>query len=888
MPLTDNSNIYCSNISNKLTFLTLKARIENKVNINALNIRAEGFYIEFLGLLFGWQLRNANAAKQNAAGIDLIDEENNIIVQVSSSFDHGKIQRSLNKSDTEEYAGYHFRFVAITEKATNYQPFDIPEGLTFDAKKDVLNTPALLCHVLNAGIDKQKALSALMDKHFGSGEMPSGGQCLTEPPAKADTTSVICRESELQDITQMLLEGKNILLMSGFGGIGKTALARLVFHTVRENYAQVAWLPYRGCLKDSMLSHIRLEEDIRDPEERWHEIQKILNNGTSKLIVIDNADQDDRANQLPHKDGDLHALTGCQNIAVIATSRKNRLPSFTVYPVGFMDEDMCVALFYRYYENPRKAEDEPMVRNLIKLAGCHTFTVELLAKGANCEDSLEKYYQDLKNEGFSFPDIEVETAHNNATTTIAGHLKILFDRKTRSPIQMELLYDFSVLPAAATLSKREIKDWFGIDVNTCEQLVKDGWLFREGGRYAMHPLVKEILHLDPIPENTAKAFLGFVEDYQKNYFQDDEKYTETIRKLSYAETVMRDVCGKKCTKQLGRILDNVGGAYWRVGQYEKAHDHYIKALLMKEKLLGRDDISTAATYNNIARVYQDQGDYPNAREYYKKALTVFELNGEHLSIATALNNIGLVYKDMGDTLNALEHIERAMKIREAELGRDATPTATTYNNIGLIYQDMGKLNDALSFFEKAMKIREEKSGKNHLATAIIYNNIGRVYRKLGQLSQAHNYYKQALSIFCEKLGDTHPSTATTYNNIAGVYKDEGHTTQALEYYEKARFIREEKLGEEHPRTAETYHNMAIIQYELGNHAAAKGLFLRALKIFLIKLEEGHPNIKNTINKLSDCHKAEGNSPETFFPWLMGQFGEEARKILSAHLQEDCE
>ena len=54
------------------------------------------------------------------------------------------------------------------------------------------------------------------------------------------------------------------------------------------------------------------------------------------------------------------------------------------------------------------------------------------------------------------------------------------------------------------------------------------------------------------------------------------------------------------------------------GDYDKALEHYKKALVIVEKVLDPEHPSTAATYNNIALFYRAKGDYDKALEYSKK------------------------------------------------------------------------------------------------------------------------------------------------------------------------------------------------------------------------------------------------------------------------------
>jgi len=58
---------------------------------------------------------------------------------------------------------------------------------------------------------------------------------------------------------------------------------------------------------------------------------------------------------------------------------------------------------------------------------------------------------------------------------------------------------------------------------------------------------------------------------------------------------------------------------------------YHKSLEIYERVLGVDHPNTAITYNNIAGVYKDQGDYPKALKWFHKSLAICEkiLGPEH-------------------------------------------------------------------------------------------------------------------------------------------------------------------------------------------------------------------------------------------------------------------
>ena len=167
MAFRNNDQYYFNNIRDKLAMFISTVKSDNSVNLQSLNIHAEQFYVEFLNKLFDWNLRNANEIRKNAKGIDLIDQNNKIIAQVSSRATHEKVQSSLDKIDQAKYDGYHFVFIAITERIPNYRkPFRVPNSIEFDWKCDMFSAMQIQDRILYTEIDKKKELSALFDKFF--------------------------------------------------------------------------------------------------------------------------------------------------------------------------------------------------------------------------------------------------------------------------------------------------------------------------------------------------------------------------------------------------------------------------------------------------------------------------------------------------------------------------------------------------------------------------------------------------------------------------------------------------------------------------------------------------------------------------------------------------
>jgi len=202
--------------------------------------------------------------------------------------------------------------------------------------------------------------------------------------------------------------------------------------------------------------------------------------------------------------------------------------------------------------------------------------------------------------------------------------------------------------------------------------------------------------------------------------------------------------------------------------YDKALSWRTKAATLSEQVYGLEHPNTARSYNNMANVYNNQGDYAQALAWHGKALAIKEkvLGKEHPDTAVSYHNMANVYYAQGDYAQALAWHEKALAIREKVLGKEHPDTAASYDNMANVYYMQGNYAQALAWYEKALVIREKVFGKEHPDTAASYNNMANVYYMQGNYAQALAWYEKALAIWEKVLGKEHPNTVTAYNNIA--------------------------------------------------------------------------------------------------------------------------
>ncbi|GAB1536277.1 hypothetical protein ADMFC3_19080 [Geovibrio sp. ADMFC3] len=168
-----NRSVYYNRITYLLATLTVNIHQRAKNNILDYNIHAESFYGSFLKLLYNWDFTNANKIFQNAAAIDLIDEKNKLIVQVTSQDTKSKINTTLSKEKLKGYQGYSLKFFIITDDGKDLKSgeYNNPHNITFDPKKDILDNGDILRAILAMKIDEQEAIHHFLSKELRPIEM---------------------------------------------------------------------------------------------------------------------------------------------------------------------------------------------------------------------------------------------------------------------------------------------------------------------------------------------------------------------------------------------------------------------------------------------------------------------------------------------------------------------------------------------------------------------------------------------------------------------------------------------------------------------------------------------------------------------------------------------
>ncbi len=164
-----NRALYFDYIEDKLNALATRINSRGKLNILNLHVHSEDFYMHFFNKLYGWSLTNLNNKLQNVEAIDLIDNINKIIVQVSATSTKEKIQSTLEKEIIMTYDGYDFKFISISKDASDLRKktYVNPHSVTFVPSNDIYDTTTILNYIKSLEIGKQKIIFEFIKNELG-------------------------------------------------------------------------------------------------------------------------------------------------------------------------------------------------------------------------------------------------------------------------------------------------------------------------------------------------------------------------------------------------------------------------------------------------------------------------------------------------------------------------------------------------------------------------------------------------------------------------------------------------------------------------------------------------------------------------------------------------
>ena len=220
---------------------------------------------------------------------------------------------------------------------------------------------------------------------------------------------------------------------------------------------------------------------------------------------------------------------------------------------------------------------------------------------------------------------------------------------------------------------------------------------------------------------------------------DTEQYTSSLF-LQVLESVEREV---KVSVGLLSFQKNVAMFLWafscedpiklymsRINYHQTVLEKYKnRSCWQKEESSGFTDIhneALAKCYKDLAEVYKERMNYPEALQAIQQALLVSKkhFGEEHENTADSYRELGVTQHQMHDYKAALQSHQRALAIRIKLFGEEHESTADSYRQLGVTQHEMHDYKASLQSHQRALDIRIKLFGEEHERTADSYRELG--------------------------------------------------------------------------------------------------------------------------------------------------------------------
>ena len=515
-----------------------------------------------------------------------------------------------------------------------------------------------------------KDISGPVNINYGQLGKPSleGNPFVPPQPREGE---LIGREKDLTRLHQLLQTKKNVCVVSGMGGVGKTELVRKyvksddckahfsggVFYVdarSRENIATdivaVTQYHFQGEIADGL-------SDTQKVAQCW---QAWKTQTEAVLLIFDDVSglAKNFKQYLPPADvGKLRLLitsrdTPDQRIA-------EELPLEVLLPGA------AVALLASIIGEERVARETSAAEKLCEELGYLPLALELVGYYLEDEDyqslSLaamrDKLKEKVKHPSLSPEEVPMAIKANRGVqaafdlswdelTPEAKYLACVLGAFAEAAIHWVFVKGIYEILEGEAFSEDNLKDkWLKslrklhlvltveTDIYDLHPLIRD-YLAEQFKKHPQHSEIKQafcdlsVRVAGAVEQSTTLAVFNLIEPHLKR---------------------MIDCCEENEDPQFAFSLHQLALLYFTQGKYNEAEPLYLRSLSIKEKQLGENHPDVATSLNNLAGLYLYQGKYNEVESLFLRSLSIGEnqLGENHLDVTYSLNNLANLYCEQG-------------------------------------------------------------------------------------------------------------------------------------------------------------------------------------------------------------------------------------------------
>ncbi|NTV21743.1 MAG: tetratricopeptide repeat protein [Chlorobium limicola] len=709
----------------------------------------------------------------------------------------------------------------------------------------------------------------------------------------------IGRRRELRALQREFRDGRRkVLLVTGAGGVGKTAFAGKLVDTLKNdgfmvygfsarpehNWRDTLFQMELALNKERTETYNKIRLQYSDSVRLAHWLLKLLleQHGRKVALFFDNIESVQDTTTLKITNPELlewiEAARGLQQagLRILITSRYS-LPGWeqnTIHPLGSPVYRDFLAVAQQKKLPKEFLKDSRKLRRAYAVLGGNFRALEYFAEALKDMGAAEEkaFLGSLKK---AEAEIQTNMLLDKVWEHRTGEERELLRRMTAYPVPVAQ-EGITVIANPDLTQSQELLNSL-LSVSLVERYHNAEWKVDE---YRISPIVRNWLGKQKeVPAST--ELLQRAAGYQQ-WLLESERGTleqamithaalmvagmnEEAHKVTLAWIVgpmnmagrynfllnnyLLPACKSTVTKTLAEAIGQSGIQYLDIGKFDEALDFFERSLAIWQMIGDRQ--GEGVTLGNIAQIYHARGEYDEAIKFLNMSLAILHEISNRRGESATLNNIAEVYGDRGQYDSAIKFLKQSLVICQ-EIG-DRQGEGVILNNIANNHTARGHYNKAIECLKRSLTIRKKIGDRQ--GAGITLSNIANNYRERGEYDEALDLLKQSLAIQ-QEIGDRMGEGAT-FNTISQIYHGRGQYNEALGFLERSLAIQQE-IGDRKGEGA-TLNNISQIYHIRGQYDEALGFLERSLAI---QQEIGDRKGEGaTLNNISQIYHIRGQYDE---------------------------
>ncbi|MCW2948374.1 MAG: putative ATP/GTP-binding protein [Actinoallomurus sp.] len=369
------------------------------------------------------------------------------------------------------------------------------------------------------------------------------------------------------------------------------------------------------------------------------------------------------------------------------------------------------------------------------------------------------------------------------------------------------------------------------------------YLYQSGNRQAARTFVEEFLRRwerEPGAENDLRVLLA--QRFLADVLRDLGEYQRAADIDSALLDRARRTFGEDDPSTL-LFLGGLGADHRALGEFAVAKEHDELARRQHDAVFGPDDPRTMRMVNNLALDYALVSQYQTARELHLLAFTQQSeafTGVSKTNVLASWNGLARVLRQCGEYAAARDFGEEALEFGRQELGPEHPWTLRTGKDLAIALRRTGDYEQALELAQDVFDRCGRLFGRDNPDTLAAAMSLANVHRALANFDEALGLAEDTMNRYPEVYSDQHPYYHGCMGNLALLHRVTGNVEKARELNTTSLAGLDAKLTRDHHYSLTVATNLASDFALLGDFAEARRLGEDNLTRARVVLGHRHP------------------------------------------------